>query len=304
VTFTQLRTFALVAELGSLRAAAAALGVSEPAVSAAVSALRTDLGDQLFVRSGSGIALTPGGRALADRARELVRLEDRTRRDVTRAGASSGALRVLATGSCAEHLRRLLAAFEDRVPGLALEVRVGAGDVGAGLADDLHDIALGPWPLPLPGQQLESLPFLRYRRVVVAAPGCPAHPRWLAGPGGFDPGSAEARWAAGIELPPVPEVLDSEAAALDAARAGEGAVLALQHLVAADLRRGSLVQVAVEGTPLEGMWWATVPGQGRATGAARALQRFLTTPDATSALLAGRPRAERARPTVRVALWS
>ena len=35
MTFSQLRTFALVAELGSLRAAASALGVSEPAVSAA-----------------------------------------------------------------------------------------------------------------------------------------------------------------------------------------------------------------------------------------------------------------------------
>ena len=52
MTFTQLRTFALVAELGSLRAAATALGISEPAVSAAVAALRTDLGDPLFRRTG------------------------------------------------------------------------------------------------------------------------------------------------------------------------------------------------------------------------------------------------------------
>jgi hypothetical protein len=50
-----------------------------------------------------------------------------------------------------------------------------------------------------------------------------------------------------------------------------------------------------------GMWWATVPGDGRATSAARSLQRFLTTPDATTALLA---RAPRPRPTVRVELWS
>ena len=63
MTFTQLRTFALVAELGSLRAAASALGVSEPAVSAAVAALRTDLGDPLFRRTGTGISLTPGGQA-------------------------------------------------------------------------------------------------------------------------------------------------------------------------------------------------------------------------------------------------
>src|SRR3954452_18020471 len=103
MTFTQLRAFAYVAELGSLRAAAAALGVSEPAVSAAVAALRTDLGDPLFRRTGTGIALTPGGRALASRARELVRLAARTRREVSRA-ASTGRLRVLATTACAEHV--------------------------------------------------------------------------------------------------------------------------------------------------------------------------------------------------------
>ena len=85
MTFTQLRTFALVAELGSLRAAAAALGVSEPAVSAALAALRPTSATRCSARTGSGIALTPGGRALAARARELVRLADRTRREVGQA---------------------------------------------------------------------------------------------------------------------------------------------------------------------------------------------------------------------------
>src|SRR4051812_19680239 len=199
MTFTQLRTFALVAELGSLRAAAAALGVSEPAVSAAIAALRSDLGDALFVRAGSGISLTPGGRALAGRARELVRLADRTRRDVVRAASSSGALRILAAGACAEHLRRLLADFEERTPGCSVEVRVGGSDVAAGLADDLYDIALGPWPLPMPGQQLESVPFLRYRRGVVAAPGVPLDSApGLGGPGGVGPRRAGGRRGAGV----------------------------------------------------------------------------------------------------------
>jgi hypothetical protein len=52
------------------------------------------------------------------------------------------------------------------------------------------------------------------------------------------------------------------------------------------------------------MWWASVAGEGRATAAARALQRFLTTPDATTALLARPERRSRTRPTVRVELWS
>ncbi|MFL6096683.1 MAG: hypothetical protein ACJ71Y_14615, partial [Blastococcus sp.] len=81
-------------------------------------------------------------------------------------------------------------------------------------------------------------------------------------------------------------------------------LLALGHAVAGDVRRGALVRLPVEGTPVTGLWWATVSGDGRATSAARALQRFLTTPDATTALLSRPGRRDRARPTVRVELWS
>ena len=315
MTFTQLRTFATVAELGSLRAAAAALGVSEPAVSAAIAALRTDLGDVLFVRTGSGIALTPGGKALAGRARELVRLADRTRRDVTEA-TSAGRLRVQATPACAEHAAEpVLAAFTRRFSGHGVQISVGAPDsAAAALAEDSADIALGARPAPLPGQLLESVPFLRYQRVLVAAPGLPLAGRsrlslealsgctWLTGPGGLEPGTAEERWAAGRTT--AVERLDSEAAALEAARAGDGVFLALAHLVVTDLRRGTLVRLPVEGTPVTGMWWATIPGNDKSSGAARALQRFLTTPDATTALLARPPRARRSASPVRVELWS
>jgi DNA-binding transcriptional LysR family regulator len=317
VTFTQLRTFALVAELGSLRAAAAALGVSEPAVSAAIAALRTDLGDPLFRRSAGGIALTPGGRALAGRARELVRLADRARREVATA-TSTGQLRVLATAACAEHVAGpVVAAFTRRARQTSVDLIVGSTDcAGAALAADDADIALGVRPLPSPGHELDSVPFLRYRRVLVAAPGhrlagrralrLPdlARERWLAGPGGLETGSEEDRWARGSGLTVEVTSLDSEAEALTAARAGRGVLLALEHTVGNDLRRGALVRLPVEGTPVTGMWWASVPGEGRATAPARALQRFLTTPDATTALLARPERRARARPTVRVELWS
>src|SRR5947199_8022774 len=79
MTFAQLQSFAMVARLGSVHAAAQALGVSEPAVSAAVAALRRDLGDDLFVRSGSGIALTAGGGRLAARAAEILGLAHQVR---------------------------------------------------------------------------------------------------------------------------------------------------------------------------------------------------------------------------------
>jgi DNA-binding transcriptional LysR family regulator len=317
MTFSQLRTFALVAELGSLRAAATALGVSEPAVSAAVSALRTDLGDPLFRRTGTGILLTPGGRALAVRARELVRLAERTRREVAHA-TSTGRLRVLATAACAEQVAgAVVAAFTRRVTRVHVDLTVGTTDCAAvALAEDDADIVLGVRPVAT-AVELDSVPFLRWSRIVVAAPGHPraggrplrlaelADARWLAGPGGLEPGSEEERWvdAALLDV----ERCDSEAAALDEVRAGGGLLLALGHSVRDDLARGSLVRLPVEGTPVTGLWWASVPGQGQSTSAARALQRFLTTPDATSALLGfpvRRAPSERARPTVRVELWS
>jgi DNA-binding transcriptional LysR family regulator len=163
---------------------------------------------------------------------------------------------------------------------------------------------------------VESVPFLRYERIVVAAPGHPlsgrprlglgdltGHP-WLTGPGGFEAGSEEERWL--DRAGPLVDVdeRESEAAAVAAVRAGTGLLLALGHAVAGDLRRGALVRLPVEGTPVRGLWWATTPGDGRATSGARALQRFLTTPDATSALLARPGRQDRVKPTVRVELWS
>jgi DNA-binding transcriptional LysR family regulator len=316
MTFSQLRAFALVAELGSLRAAAAQLGVSEPAVSAAVAALRADLGDPLFRRTGSGIALTPGGRALAVRARELVRLAERTRREVARS-TTAGRLRVLATTSCAEHVAgAVIDAFTRRAPSRAVELAVGSGERAArALADDDADLALGLRPSPVTGQPLETVPFLRYARVVVAAPGARAPAgrlrvadlsghRWLTGPAGLEPGSEERRWADATGCLPDVHRCDGEAEALAAVRAGAGVMLALEHAVRADVANGSLVRLPVEGTPVSGLWWASVPGAGRSTPAARALQRFLTTPDATSALLSRPGRPARARPTVRVELWS
>ncbi|HYZ97221.1 MAG TPA: LysR family transcriptional regulator, partial [Acidimicrobiales bacterium] len=64
MTLTQLEAFVLVARLGSVKAAAQVLGVSEPAVSGALAALRQHLGDSLVVRTPAGMELTPGGQRL------------------------------------------------------------------------------------------------------------------------------------------------------------------------------------------------------------------------------------------------
>src|SRR3954454_6166657 len=111
VTLAQLQSFVLVARLGSVKGAAAELGVTEPAVSVAVGALRRELGDELFVREGRGIALTAGGRRLAALAGEILALAERARRSVPQSG---GPLQVVATDVAAGHVGPLLDAFTAR----------------------------------------------------------------------------------------------------------------------------------------------------------------------------------------------
>ena len=125
VTPTQLRAFATVVRLGSVKAAAADLGVSEAAVSLHVGQLRKELGDQLFKRTGSGLAFTPGGLRLASRAVEMLGLQDRTVLEVREAGVGRRMLRLATTSLFAEYAAPgLIGLFADRAHDLDVELSV------------------------------------------------------------------------------------------------------------------------------------------------------------------------------------
>src|SRR3954469_5579218 len=102
MTFAQLRSFATVARLGSVTASARELGVSEPAVSAAIATLRRDFGDELIVRAAGGGRLTAGGVRLAAAANEILGLADRARRAVDEANGENAMLPIVATSEIAE----------------------------------------------------------------------------------------------------------------------------------------------------------------------------------------------------------
>ena len=326
MTLSQLRTFALVARLGSLHAAAETLGVSEPAVSSALTALRQDLGDPLFVRAAGGIALTAGGRALADYAQDIVGLADQARWEVSNAKNDAVRLKIVSTAPFAEHAAgRLLDLFTKRVPGASVDVVVeSAEDLGSLLQERAYDIALGARPAAPAGAavaelRLECVPFLRYQRALVAAAGHPLAPLhgpvsvarlldrpWFAGPAGIQDTSEEGRWLASMGVAPEIIRLSSETEALAAVRAGEGIMLALGHIVRAELQGGVLVRLPVVGTPVTGLWWASTLDHRRTTTMARTLQRFAGTADATAAMVApgGSRGLERRGSKFHVALWS
>ena len=319
MTLAQLQSFVLVARHGSVKAAAAELGVTEPAVSVAVAALRRELGDELFVRSGRGIALTPGGRRLAALAGEILGLAEQARRSVAESGDDARRIQVAATSLVAEHISPLIEMYAGLDEGVEIAVQsVPGAAFGDMLEHRRTDIALGPHPGPERATTIASAPFLRCRMIIVTAPGhrlagrraiapaALAGERWLIGQPDIDPSTTAGLYFArnGFEPGDV-ATYSSHAGAVAAAAAGEGLVVTPAHSVVEEVRRRALVRLDVRGTPSVELWHASTLGLGRALPAALALQRFATTADATQAISTGRAGAvsTHARPKVHVTLW-
>jgi LysR family transcriptional regulator, low CO2-responsive transcriptional regulator len=316
VTLTQLEAFVLVARLGSVKAAAKVLGVSEPAVSGALAALRQHLGDPLLQRSGTGMELTPGGKRLVTIASQMVNLAVEAEAAIRDAQGAPELLRVVAASTIAEFVApAVLAVFTGRTA--AVEASVGLtsdAEMAALLSERLADVGLGP---RLPG--LCSEPLMRYRLLVVASPKHktagmrPVPPAvlagqpWLVGPAGADPSSDTGRLLArlGVDESRL-RVFGSETAAWVAAGEGHGLAPAVHHLVAPELARGALVPLAVEGTPVDLLWYVSTLSPDRRSPAATRLRRFLATPDAMHVMARadGSVPASRFRPPVYVTLWS
>jgi DNA-binding transcriptional LysR family regulator len=303
MTLRQLATFATVARLGSVKAAARELAISEPAVSAAVRALRRELGDDLYRRQGHGLVLTAQGERLASLAVEIGALAGRARSSLGDEEPVDRLLHIAVTGTVDEHvIGPLLAAFTERTPEVHATVEVEAP---TRFADLLHrrraDIALGPRPSIAEAPGLIVVPFLRYRMVIVAPAGhrlagrqdiSPvelARDRWLVGPDGVARGSpARQYFTRGKMEPPDVRAFPSDAAALAAVGAGEGIMLALWHASAAAIRARSVVRLAVRGTPVVDLWHASTLPDEHCLTAAAALRRFTTTADATQVMAAPR----------------
>jgi LysR family transcriptional regulator, low CO2-responsive transcriptional regulator len=147
MTLTQLNAFVLVARLGSVTAAASALGVSEPAVSQALTALRQHLGDQLITRGPAGMTLTPGGSRLLSTASQIVVLGAEAHAAVRAAQGAPEQLRVVATSAFAEFVSgAVMDAFTRRFAG-SVEVSAGvamSGEMAVLVGNRLADLAIGP----------------------------------------------------------------------------------------------------------------------------------------------------------------
>lgn len=149
-----------VVDNGGFTKAAAAVPISQPALSQAIRSLEDELGVDLFHRIGRRVVLTAAGEAFLDPARQLLRDADTLRAATAAvAGLESGRLDLVALPTLAvDPLVELLGAFRRAYPGVSIDVAepedsgaavnlIRSGDCEVGLLElpapsDLRDITL------------------------------------------------------------------------------------------------------------------------------------------------------------------
>ncbi|MSU91361.1 LysR family transcriptional regulator [Rhodobacteraceae bacterium 2CG4] len=136
------RAFLVVAEEGSLSAAARALGMAQPTLGRQVSALERELGVVLFERTGRGLSLTPSGLDLLEHVRQMGSAASRVSLAAGgQATSVEGTISLTASEIYSAHLLPpVIARLRAQAPGITVEI------VASNAAIDLRrreaDIAL------------------------------------------------------------------------------------------------------------------------------------------------------------------
>ncbi|WP_073964206.1 hydrogen peroxide-inducible genes activator [Streptomyces sp. CB02460] len=173
-SLSQLRAFAAVAEHLHFRDAAAAIGMSQPALSGAVSALEEALGAQLIERTTRKVLLSPAGERLAVRARVVLDAVGELMEEAEAVRAPfTGVLRLGVIPTVAPYLLpAVLRLVHERYPALDLQVHEEqTSSLIEGLGAGRLDLLLLAVPLGVPG--ISELPLFDEDFVLVMDRGHP-----------------------------------------------------------------------------------------------------------------------------------
>jgi DNA-binding transcriptional LysR family regulator len=268
VTLEQLRIFVAVAERGHVTRAAAVLGRTQSAVSAAIAALETRYGTKLFDRIGRGIELTETGRLFLREARAVLDRAALARAVIEDlAGLPTGAVAIAASHTTASYwLPPRLASFHSANPGVRLNVVIrNTSEVEAAVVDGEVHVGLVEGPTQHPSvirQQLD-----RDRLVLVIAADQPplpvnAHGRfdlraisWVVREAGSGTrrGLEDLAAREGLTLDDLRIflVLSGNEAIREAVQAGAGATIISEHVVASAVAAGTLRAYPIDLPPRE-----------------------------------------------------
>lgn len=290
MTLGQLRTFLAVVSTGSVWEAADQLVVTQPAVSAALSALQKEVGVALVAREGRGLRITAAGEEFAGYARRaLALLEEAKEAAAGRAGAERHRLRVAAVTTAGERILPLtLRSFRRQFPEAQIGIEVGNRErVWDLLVHRDVDLAMGGRPPA--GLDLVSL-AVRPHRLIVAAAATPephaegwravsrhelAKATWLVREMGSGTRSTTEEVFADLGLAPATLTLGSNSAIRESVQIGLGITLISADSVAAELEAETIVEWRYGPLPLQREWHLVArDGEPLAGGARRLLEHL------------------------------
>jgi LysR family transcriptional regulator, low CO2-responsive transcriptional regulator len=268
VTVTQLVAFLTVVRRGSVTAAAEELVVTQPSVSAAITALSREVGVTLMERDGRSLRPTAAGRAYAPYAANVLGLLEQGARSAREAaGEAHHRLRIGAVTTAGEHLvAPLLRTYREAHPELEITLHVGnRQDVFQRLVDHEVDLAItGRFPEEL---SVEGRPFAPNEFVLITAPGDPlaaqrglavqelADRTWIL----REPGSGTRRlceeYLAAQGLHPELLTMGSNGAIKQAVSLGLGLALQSRYAVKLELELGMLAEIQPHGGLPQRAWY-------------------------------------------------
>jgi LysR family transcriptional regulator, low CO2-responsive transcriptional regulator len=276
ITLNQLQSFLAVAREGSVSGAAEKLYVTQPSISAAVSALSRELEVDLTERVGRGIGLTAAGTAFRPYAADVLGLIEQGKQAAREAADSSmRSLRLVAVATAAEYVvPALLRSFHRLHPEINLSLEVAnRASVFERVLEHEADVAIAGRPPD--DERIDGLAFLKNELALIAAPdddfagGRPvktdqlADRVWLMREHGSGTRQLVSEFLAEHDLRPQTLTLGSNGAIKEAVRLGLGISLQSRVAVEHELRAGTLGEVAVRGGLPQRQWYAlhsaTVP---------------------------------------------
>lgn len=148
-----MRYMLVVAEHGHMTRASEALGVSQPALSAALRKLEDELGAAVFHRTGKGVEVTDAGRVFLQHAAQAIRQAEQGVEAVRElVGLESGSIRVGAGATAAGYLLPgAIRAVQVEHPALRFSIReAGSLAVSQGVVSGELDLGIVTMPLDHP----------------------------------------------------------------------------------------------------------------------------------------------------------
>ena len=175
VELTPLRYFVTIARVGHITRAALALGVTQPALSASIQRLESEVGAPLLHRTGKGVELTEAGRAFLVHAEETLRAADAAGRAVREVmGLERGSIRIGGGATAVAYLLPpVVSALRKSHPGLRFFVREGGStDVAKAVLSGELDLGIVTLPVAIPGADgLVRVPLVEDELRLIVPPG-------------------------------------------------------------------------------------------------------------------------------------